>query len=297
MKKCITYLFSLIFSVLLVFMLIASSALLLVDINVSEKKLNDLATKKDLDSKIYTEIEKYYSDKFNTTGIPADVYMDAIDVTYIKTCEEAYIKAAFEALESRNQMSISLPKNKQLEENIENFFNDFADKNGYEKDDKFELKLRTTTENAYSSIGSFCDVYKFSAMNNHGVLSKLSKVYSYRIIMTGVAIAATLILILLLVFINRKKKITTMYWCGISSLIAGILGSCPSIYLLVTRFYDSFSIKQAAVFTAFTSAMYRYTEAFMAVHIAFVVIGITLVVIYGVIHDKKTYPGTKPTEI
>ena len=43
--------------------------------------------------------------------------------------------------------------------------------------------------------------------------------------------------------------------------------------------------------------MYKYTEAFMAVHIAFVVIGITLVVIYGVIHDKKTYPGTKPTEI
>lgn len=169
MKKCIIYLFSLIFSVLLVFMLIASSALLLVDINVSEKKLNDLATKKDLDSKIYTEIGKYYSDKFNTTGIPAEVYMDAIDASYMKSCEKAYIKAAFEALENRNKMSISLPKNKQLEENIENFFNDFADKNGYEKDDKFELKLRTTTENAYSSIGSFCDVYKFSAMNNHGV--------------------------------------------------------------------------------------------------------------------------------
>ena len=240
MKNGVTYLFSLIFSVLLVFMLIASSTILLVDINISEKKLNSLASKKNLESKIYTEIEKYYSDKFNTTGIPAEVYMSAIDEAYIRSCEEAYIKAAFEALESRNKMNISLPKNQQLEENIQNFFNDFADKNGYEKDDKFELKLRTCTESAYSSIGSFCDVYKFSAMNNHGVLSKLSKIYSYRILMTAAALFATFILILFLVFINRKKKITTMYWCGVSSLIAGILGSCPTIYLLVTRFYDSF---------------------------------------------------------
>ena len=125
MKNGVTYLFSLIFSVLLVFMLIASSAILLVDINVSEKKLNSLASKKNLESKIYTEIEKYYSDKFNTTGIPAEVYMSAIDEAYIRSCEEAYIKAAFEALESRNKMNISLPKNQQLEENIQNFFNLF----------------------------------------------------------------------------------------------------------------------------------------------------------------------------
>ena len=297
MKKPVTYLFSLVFSVFLVFMLIAGSALLLVDINVSEKKLIDLASKKQLESKIYSELEKYYSDKYNTTGIPADVYMSAIDESYIKSCQEAYIHNAFEALKSRSNMNTSPPKNEKLEKSIETFFNDFAEKNGYEKDEKFELKLRTSKGNAYSSIGSFCDVYKFSAMNNHGVLSKLSKVYAYRLPMTLAAVSATIIIILLLIFINRKKKITTMYWCGISALIAGILGSCPSIYLLATRFYDSFSIKQAAVFTAFTSAMYRFTEAFMAVHIAFIVIGITLIVIYGVIHDKKTYPGTKPTEI
>ncbi|SHM25487.1 hypothetical protein [Ruminococcus flavefaciens] len=297
MKKATAYLFSLIFSVILVFMLIAGSAVLLVDINVSEKKLNDLSLKEGLESKIYTEIEKYYSDKYNTTGIPADVYMSAIDKSYIISCEKAYIKAAFDSLKNRSKMKVSLPKNKKLEENIDSFFNDFADKNDYKKDDKFELKLRTSKDEAYSSIGSFCDVYKFSAMNNHGVLSKLSKVYSYRLIMTVAALSAVIVIILLLVFINRRKKITTMYWCGISSLIAGIIGGCPSVYLIATKFYDSFSIKQPAVFTAFTSAMYRYTEAFMAVHIAFVVIGITMIVIYGVIHDKKTYPGTKPTEI
>ncbi len=88
-----------------------------------------------------------------------------------------------------------------------------------------------------------------------------------------------------------------MYWCGISAIVSGIIGLIPSIYLIATRYFDSFSIKQAAVFTAFTSAMYKYTEAFMAVQIALIVLGIAMAVIYGIIGDKKKYPDTKPTQL
>jgi hypothetical protein len=70
-----------------VFTLIGSSAILLIDINATGKKLNDLASRQKLDQKIYTEIEKYYKDKYNTTGIPADVYMSAINNSYIRSCE------------------------------------------------------------------------------------------------------------------------------------------------------------------------------------------------------------------
>ena len=297
MNKASTYLLSLIFSVFLVFLMIAGSAVLLFDINFTPNKLKKLADKKDTESKIYTEIDKYYSDKYNTTGIPADVYMSAVDKGYIKLCEYSYIDCAFESLKSGTKLSMTLPKNNDLEENIDSFFNDFAEKNNYEKDENFDAKLAVSRENAYSSIGSFCDIYKFSSMSEHGVLTPLSKVYTLRMIMTAAVIAANIVIILLLIAINRKKKITAMYWCGISSLIAGIIGSVPSIYLTATGFYDSFSIKQAPVFAVFTGAMYKYTEAFIAVMIAFIVVGISLIVTYGVIHDKKKYPNTKPTEI
>ena len=297
MKKVSTYLPSLIISVILVFLLIASSAVLLVDINISASKLKALAAKNDLESKIYTDLNKNYNDKYNTTGIPADVYMSAISNSYLKSVEEAYIDSAFEALEGDGKLNINIPENKKLEDNIDKFFNDFADENNYEKDDNFGLKLRTTKENAYTTIGSHCDVYKCSAMSDHGVLPKLAKIYSNRLLATAGVIGTTILFIVLLVLINRKKKITSLYWCGISALISGILGGIPSIYLIATKYFDSFSIKQAPVFTAFTSAMYKYTEAFMAVQMAFIVIGITLVVIYGVTHEKKKYPDTKPTDI
>lgn len=297
MKKISTYLPSLIISVLLVFLTLTGSAMLLVDINISAEKLKKLAQKNSLETSIYPEINKYYKDKYNTTGIPAEVYMDAVDEDYIRSYEESYIDSAFEALESGAKMSVVHPKNSKLEENIDNFFNNFAEENNYEKDDNFGLKLRNTKENAYTTIGSFCDVYKFSSMNQHGILSKLAKVYSRRIEATAAVLGAIVLMIILLTLINRKKKITAMYWCGVSSLVAGVLGAVPSIYLIAVRYYDSFTIKQVPVFTAFTSLMYKYTEALAAASIALAVVGISLMVIYGVAHEKKKYPNVKPTKI
>jgi len=297
LNKASTYLLSIITSVFLVFILIASSAVILMDINFSSGNLKEMAVKNELSSKIYTDINKYYSDKYNTTGIPADVYMDALGEAYITSFVNAYIDSAFDSLENDGKLILNYPENKKLEENLEKFFNDFAEKNNYKKDDKFELKLRNTKDTAYTTIGSYCDVYKFSAMSDHGILPKFAKIYSHRVDGTIAVVAAAFIIIILLIIINHKKKTTVMYWCGISALSASFISGIPSIYLLATKYFDSFSIKQAPVFTAFTSVMYKFTEAFTAVNIAYFVISISMIVTYGIIHDKKKYPKTKPTEI
>ena len=297
MKKTGTYLLSLIVAVLLVFLMIGSTALLLVDINLTSSKLKSLAAKNKLGAKVCTEISKYYTDKYNTTGIPAEVYTDALDEAYIRSFVDEYIDSAFDALSNNTAMSAVSQPNADLEKSIEDFFNDFADKNNYMKDESFELKLQNTKESAYSTIGSFCDVYKFSAMNSKGLLQKASRVYSRRGAATAALLGFTTLMILLLVLINRKKKIAAMYWLGISAVVAGLIGTAPSLYFIASRYFDSFSIKQPAVFTAFTSAMYKYTEAFMAVNISLVVVGIALTVIYGFIGEKKKYPDTKPTQI
>lgn len=294
LKKVSTYLPSLIISVLLVFSFLGTAAIILFDIDITAKKCKALAEKNHIESKIFTELDKYFSDKYNITGIPAELYMNTIGNSYIKSFEEAYIDAAFEALSSDGKLRIERPVNQQLEDNLDKFFSDYAEENGYDKDDNYESKLRSAKENAYNVIGSYCDVYKFSAMSNHGVLPQFAKIYSHRGLITAAIIAADIIMIGILLVINRKKKIITLYWTGISSIISGILGAVPSIYLLVTKYYDSFSIKQAPVFIAFTSAMYKVTEAFMAVMIALVVIGISMVVIYGVTNEKKKLLKNKP---
>ena len=111
-----------------------------------------------------------------------------------------------------------------------------------------------------------------------------------RPLLTFASAGGTALMILFLIFINRKEKKTVLYWSGISAAIAGAIGMVPSIYLLSTDYFNAFSIKQPQIFAAYTSAMFKLTEAFMAASIAVCAAGITMIVLYAVIGCYKSAP-------
>ncbi|MDE5584365.1 MAG: hypothetical protein K2J08_11765 [Ruminococcus sp.] len=302
MKKFRFYLPSLILSVILVFLIIGSALAVVVKVNVTAEKSISLSDRNGINNIIYQELEKYFSDQSNTTGIPSDVYMSAIDEEYIKNVTDMYTNALFASLKAYRKyfkdnskefhnirvdisdiaVTAEVPENKSLENNITNFFNDYADSINYEKDEAFNKKIQDTIDNSYKIIASHCDAYKYSTLQKHGVLAKISRVYS-RIGIIAVAVTSVAVFfMLLLLLINRKNISVCLYWWGISSAVAGLFGTVPSVYLTSTGFFDSFIIKQPQVFKAFTGAMYGLTRAFMAVNIAVLLVGICLVIAYAV---------------
>ncbi|MBR6395096.1 MAG: hypothetical protein IKS13_09785 [Ruminococcus sp.] len=290
MNKISSYVSSLIFSILLVLSLTASIGMLIVDINVTPEKAVDLSRKEDLASKCLTQIEKYFREQSNATGVPAEVYTEPLTIGYInKVIEETYIKNVFDNIKKEEKVDPFPPVNPDLDDSIDKFFNDYADKIGYEKDDAFYEKLESAKSNAYKVIGNNCDVYKAKSLSKHGVVSKVSKLYKLRPVLTFASIAATVIMLFFIIAVNWKNKKLSLYWIGISSIISGIIGTVPSVYLIVTKYFDSFSIKQPQVFKAYTGAMYKLTAAFMAVSIAIAVVGIALVVLYAVFCSKDKH--------
>jgi len=290
MKKLSTYLVSLVISVLLVFMIIATAFTVIFRINVTSEKSIKLSENINIYSSIREELQKYFSSQYNTTGIPADVYMDALDENYIRTVTDSYTNALFDSLKSEEQATMEIPQNENLEKSIESFFSNYADSNGYEKDEVYDKKVSATIKNAYNVTENYCDVYKYSTLQEHGVLSKFSKIYSNLGKLMAVCIGVSAFLVVMLMLVNIKGISSVLYWTGVSALIAGALGTVPSAYLLGVNYFDSFVIKQPQVFRTFTSAMYGLTRAFMAVHIAILAIGIFFIVIYAVINrlHKKT---------
>ena len=101
-------------------------------------------------------------------------------------------------------------------------------------------------------------------------------------------------MILFLIFVNFREKKTIFYWAGISAVIAGAIGMIPSIYLLSTKYFNAFSIKQPQIFAAFTGAMFKLTEAFMAASIAVCVAGIAMIVLYTVLIRQNTTQQSSP---
>ncbi|MDE5558097.1 MAG: hypothetical protein K2J32_10490 [Ruminococcus sp.] len=283
MKKLSTYLVSLIISIILVFMIIASALTAIVRINMTSSKSIQLFEANHIYSLITGELQKYFVTQYNTTGIPADVYMEALDEDYIRTVTNGYADAVFSSLTASESTTFDIPENETLENNIRNFFSDYADKNNYEKDEVYEKKISSTIENAYRVIGNYCDVYKYSTLSEHGVLSKISKIFSRLGSLMTICITTTVFVVILLIIANIKGISCVLYWTGISAVIAGILGTVPTAWLLATDYFDSFVIKQPQVFKSFTGAMYALTGAIMAVHIAIVAVGVCFIVIYGMI--------------
>ncbi|HRR75992.1 MAG TPA: hypothetical protein P5191_04160 [Ruminococcus sp.] len=287
MKKVSTYLPSLILSIFLVLALFGSLAMTIFDINVTAKKAKALSEKKELSSKVITQLNKHYREQAAATGIPANVFMDNISEEYIDSVIDAYIDGTFTAMKTNRSLNVQVPKNPAMEEALEKFFGDYADSIGYEKNEAFYRKLDNTKTNAYKNIGSCCDVFKASSLGKHGLLSKASKLYRLRPLLTFASVGGAVLLMLFILAVNWKDKRPFLYWTGIAAVISGIFGTVPSIYLVSTKYFDSFSIKQPQVFTAYTASMYRLTEAFMAVSISLLVIGIALIVIYGVSYRKN----------
>ena len=140
----------------------------------------------------------------------------------------------------------------------------------------------------------YCDAYKFNSLKKHGVLDKLTPLFNrLDLIVIAFTVASALLMLLLLV-INIKSKPVTMFWIGVSSLITGIIAGVPSGFLLATRYFERFTIKQPQVYTAYTSVMKQYTNAFLSAAICGAAAGICFIIVYRtVISKNKTVAPTR----
>lgn len=293
MNRASTYLFSLFLSVLLVFSILGASLSGIIQYSVTADMAITLSQENALEQTVYDSLDKYYKDRYYTTGIPAEVYMDNIELNWIRELIESNISDGFELINGHEPFNKTV-SNDALESSIRTFFSDYADSVGAKKDAEYEKKVDKAIENAYTVINSTCDVFKIRALQSHGVFSKISSVFTKIPIATMLMVSAALVLILLLMLFNHRDTSYVLYWAGVSAIVAGIIGAVPFTYLMVTKYFDSFSIKQPQIYTAYTSAMYKFTSSAIAAMIAVIAIGIAILVLYSVVWSFKEQ--TKETQ-
>jgi hypothetical protein len=270
-----------------VFSLIGTSFLIIINGIVDPDKFIQLADKNEIIPMISTEIDKYFSSAYNETGVPAETYTDYITDDYIRLTVSQYVDSGFRELAGGDKFDSTVPVNKELEESISDFFNDYADSIDYEKDDAFYEKVQETIDSAYTTIGDKCDIYKFSTMSSEGILSKFSPVYCriYKIMLAAEILS--IFLIIMIVLVNIKYIRAVKYWIVISAVISGVIGVVPCIYLNATKYFDSFTIKQTQIFSAFTGLMYKTVNLFMINQIILILAGIVLILLFALVKGKK----------
>lgn len=287
MKSLKTYLPSLLLSIFLTFVFLGTSILITADRLASVSSLKELSEKNKIVPMVRTQLVNHFEDKYNETGVPAEIYTDYITDDYIRSVIEININAGFERMNGGKFDNRSGIENPQLEESITTFFNDYADSIGYVRDDAYEEKLQNTIDSAYNVISDSCDIYKFDTINNEGLFAKAGGIYRNLGRLTLAAAGAAILLTVIILLINRKGITSLLYWLGSSALVSGIIGIIPCIYLNAVNYFDSFVIKQPQIFTAFTGLMYKAVDSFMTSQIVIAISGIVLIAGFAVIMKIK----------
>ncbi len=249
------------------------------------KVYTDIIQDEKLADKAYDAIESDFKKQYNTTAIPAEVYMEAIDPQWLEKemCKRAEIYIDY----IDGKEADYLTDYSTLEKSITDFFNEYAESINYKPDDAFDKKLDETIVNAESIIENRMDAFYMNTLKSNGYLDKIQKYKPILTILNWTLYGLFMILIVVLILIERTKSWRRLYWSGTGFFCGGMLGLIPCIYALCTNVINSFAVKDPIIFTAVTNLLENGLQRIMSKSVLFIVLGIIIIILNAVFCKKK----------
>ncbi len=240
-----------------------------------------------LGEKVYTALEKDFKEAYNTTGIPSEVYMDAISTEWLEEEMCANVKVSFDYMNTSEKHEMIYDTDfTALEESITGFFYEYAESIDYEPDDVFEEKLSETMVNAEKKVAQRMDAFHMQTLYENGILTKVQTYLPYLNGLTWGLWAVCIGLIVILVMLERNSGWRRVYWTGSGLFCAGALLLAPCAYVLGTDAIAGFAVKDPIVYTAITNLLGDSIFRLMCKAILFGTVGL-LFVIAAVVLNKK----------
>lgn len=281
MKKVHCYIPNVLLTLLLVFVLLATELVFFARMQIiNTDTFRTVVQQEKLADKAYASLETYFSTRSNSTGIPAEVYLNAIGREELNEAIIDSVSQAFDYLSGKTDSYEFKMDFTELEGSITAFFEEYADENGYEKDEKYEKKLASTIKSAESKIRSSADTFKLSVMYEKGWLKTARYYLQYLNLASMISIVAVVVLLFLLILCNVKQIGHFFYWIGLSSLVAGALLLTPCVYVKATNFFAGFTIKDPQIFSAVVGLLNLLTTRAMTVAIVTLVAALILLVAF-----------------
>ncbi len=288
MKKPHIYLISVFLTVLLIFSLLGTAALMLLRFQgLDTEKALRIAKEQNLAQKVHVTLTQRFADQENTTGIPLAVYEKTITEENCDAIIRASVRGGFEYLNGRSADYAAKPDFSVLETDMRAFLTAYADKNGIEKDASFELAVKDSLNAAKEQILDACDVFRFRMLADAHALQKARSILKWSGFLAIGAALITLLIVLFLFMSNHAEGRHGFYWTGIALLIASVLLMVPSVWLTKTRWFDRFSVKTDQVFAAVTGYLYSMTNAAALLAVCGIAAGLLMIGLFVLLHIRS----------
>lgn len=289
MNRPLKYLGSVLLTLLLAFALTAVALLSVVQFRALDADTcKRILAEKNLSVRVLENLNSYYNEQANTSGIPASIYMESITVEQLEGIIDDSIDNAFGYLKGAQETVAVEADFTLLEKNLTAFFKQYAEENGYQQDEAFDQTLQKAIDAAKTNILTTADVFRFSTLHEAKVLSKLRPYVPWVSRGLWLFVAAAVILLVLLAVVHRKELLQLMYWGATAVCTASVLMTLPAAVIYFSRWFDRFALKSDQIFTAVTSYLYGLTGTVIVIGCIGIGIAAALWIAFALLWHKRS---------
>lgn len=283
MKKFNNYAASLIFTILTTFFIIFTVFVRFAGTTVmNEKFYTDIVKSEKLTDSVLNSINKFFDDSYASSGIPAEVYLNAIDKDKLESAicnkiENTILEIKGEKVSDKEVFDFS-----EVEKSITNYFEAFAEENNVDVNEKYQEQLDKTIKAAKTEIENHIDIFMLDVMERSGVLDKAEKLYPFLTPVMIAVISALAVCIVILAVLNRKSIPALFYWGAVSCLCSSVIVAVPCLILKFSDYFNGLVIRTDYIFKSVTAVLYSMVDALLLVQIIIFAAAVILFVLYAV---------------
>ncbi len=270
-------------SVILCFALIFSMVLICaVPTATSSSTYVEISEKENLAEKIYDEINLNFIDLAGSTNIPKEVFDGAISVEQIEEILPLYIRSLVDYAFKKSDIIFEIsPDFTALEENLTEFFIDYAEENSIERDDAFLKQQEKTISETKEEIMAYLELSIFKkAMDILSPYAVKAKTYGYLAVTVLVILCA--LLFIALRFLDKKHFI---FWAFMSILVSCLIIVCACLFLILTGTFDNFILSEIVMKT-FVSSILK-TIVLRTICLAVSLLALCFVLVFVILPRKQ----------
>ncbi len=245
--------------------------------------------KNDVYGKVHNEIKKHFESEENATGIPAEVYLEAVTPEFCEMLVNDSINSALAAvLDGREHIEYSRDDSfAPLRESVEKFFSDYAESINYKKDDVYRQKVDSVCADAEAAVLETADVFQFSKIEKAGYIKTASRAAGLLGRLMAAVLVADAVLLLILVLASIRKITGVFYWLSISFGSVSVVMLALGIWLKTSDFFSRFAIKASHIFSAITGTCIWYTDLIITVNAVLLAVSVLFMIIFAVAGKEK----------
>lgn len=281
MNKLKHYLPNYVLSILLVFSIVGVSLMSMISSLLSPSFFVTSIDKHNIYQRVSNYTEDYFAKNSSVSSIPAEIYMNGFDEKIVKQAVDGKINNFFDYVNRKtDKVEDTKIDFSQLEKNINDFFNEFAEENNVEINDSFTTQLNKTIEAAEKDIDSFTNVYMLDYMEKSGIHQKLRTLSPFVPYALYGLCGISVILFVILILINKKDIKSALYWLATSGLCASIIMLIPCLIIKSSDYFSRLVMRTDYIYYAITGLLNDIVNSFMKLQLIILGISIIIMILY-----------------